>query len=132
MSPTLPPVSEQPLALATSVTPDYLKVMEIPLLKGRFIDEHDRKDSELVVVIDNVLAKKRSATQTLSGSACGCPIPRAPFLQGLMDLMSCAWSASWGTCGTGDWRETINRKCARSFITHLHKSRMRCCGAGLN
>jgi predicted permease len=39
------------------VTPDYLKVMGVPLRKGRFIDEQDRVGHELVVVIDDNLAQ---------------------------------------------------------------------------
>jgi putative ABC transport system permease protein len=54
---SLPPVNQRPLALATSVTPDYLKVMGIPLLQGRFFDDHDRMGSELTAVIDEVLAE---------------------------------------------------------------------------
>jgi predicted permease len=54
----VPPENKQPVALATSVTPDYLKVMEIPLRQGRFFDDHDRIGSELVVVIDDVLARQ--------------------------------------------------------------------------
>ena len=56
-TPSVPPENQQPLALATSVTPDYLQVMGIPLLKGRFFDEHDRRGSEPVIVIDDVLAQ---------------------------------------------------------------------------
>jgi predicted permease len=56
-SAALPPRSEQPLALATSVTPEYLDVMRLPLRQGRFFDEHDRLGAEPVVVIDEVLAK---------------------------------------------------------------------------
>jgi predicted permease len=56
-SAAVPPENQLPIALATSVTPDYLKVMSIPLLKGRFLDDHDRMDNELVVVIDSVLAQ---------------------------------------------------------------------------
>jgi predicted permease len=52
----VPPENQRPIALATSVTPDYLKVMGIPLRQGRFFDEHDRIDSEPVVVIDEVFA----------------------------------------------------------------------------
>jgi predicted permease len=55
-TPAEPEPSQMPLALATSVTPDYLKVMGIPLLQGRFFDEQDRIGSEPVVVIDEVLA----------------------------------------------------------------------------
>ena len=55
-TPAEPEVSQMPLALATSVTPDYLNVMGIPLLQGRFFDDQDRTGSEPVVVIDEVLA----------------------------------------------------------------------------
>jgi predicted permease len=56
-TPEQPPLNRMPLALATSTTPDYLKVMGIPLQRGRYFDEHDRTGSEPVVVIDEVLAK---------------------------------------------------------------------------
>jgi predicted permease len=39
-------------------TADYLKVMQIPLLAGRWISPEDRADTEPVVVIDERLAKK--------------------------------------------------------------------------
>jgi predicted permease len=57
-SPSLPPRDQLPLALATSVTPDYLKVMGIPLLRGRFFEERDRLGAEPVAVIDEILAKQ--------------------------------------------------------------------------
>ncbi|HWF48338.1 MAG TPA: ABC transporter permease [Bryobacteraceae bacterium] len=57
-TPAIPPENRQPIALTTSVTPDYLKVMGIPLLQGRFFDDHDRLGNELVVVIDEVLARQ--------------------------------------------------------------------------
>lgn len=53
----IPPVSEQPQALATSVTPDYLQVMGIPLRQGRFFTDLDRLNTEPVIVIDEVLAQ---------------------------------------------------------------------------
>jgi predicted permease len=53
----IPPENQLPIALATSVTPDYLTVMGIPLLKGRFFNDRDRLDNELVIVIDSVLAQ---------------------------------------------------------------------------
>ena len=52
------PEDQQPLVLANSVTPDYLKVTGIPLIAGRFIDEQDRKGSESVAVIDEVMARQ--------------------------------------------------------------------------
>lgn len=39
------------------MTPDYLKVMGIPLRQGRFFSEHDRIGTEPVVVIDDNLAQ---------------------------------------------------------------------------
>ncbi len=51
-----PPAAQAPMALASSVTPDYLTVMGIPLRAGRFFDEHDRRDGEPVVVVDDNLA----------------------------------------------------------------------------
>ena len=82
MSATLPPVSQQPLALATSVTPDYLKVMQIPLLNGRFIDDHDRRGSELVVVIDDVLAKTAFGDADAVGKSLWLPDSASPFSSG--------------------------------------------------
>ena len=81
-SPSLPPEGQQPVALATSVTPDYLNVMGIPLLKGRFFDEHDRRDSELVVVIDDVLAKKAFGDKEAVGQRLWLPDSGSPFSTG--------------------------------------------------
>jgi predicted permease len=46
-----------PLALASTVTPDYLRVMGIPLRQGRFFDDHDVAGSERVAVIDDNLSR---------------------------------------------------------------------------
>lgn len=81
-NPSLPAPSEQPLALATSVTPDYLKVMGIPLLKGRIFDDHDRAGSELVVVIDDVLAQKAFGDQEAVGKRLWLPDAGSPFSSG--------------------------------------------------
>ena len=56
-SPNPLPPDQEPFALGSTVTPDYLKVMGIPLLEGRFFNEHDREGSQLVVVIDENLAR---------------------------------------------------------------------------
>ncbi|HKW34524.1 MAG TPA: ABC transporter permease [Candidatus Acidoferrum sp.] len=63
----VPPENKQPVALASSATPDYLKVTGIPLLEGRFIDDHDRLGSEPVIVVDDVLAKSAFAGQDALG-----------------------------------------------------------------
>jgi predicted permease len=52
------PDNQQPVVLATSVTPDYLKVMGIPLHQGRFFNDQDRLGNEGVVVIDDVMAQQ--------------------------------------------------------------------------
>lgn len=49
------PSNEEPYALASTVTPDYLSVMGIPLRAGRFLNEHDTEGSEPVVVVDDNL-----------------------------------------------------------------------------
>ena len=49
---------KQPMALANSVTPDYLKVTGIPLRRGRFLTEDDRKGTQSVAVIDDVMARQ--------------------------------------------------------------------------
>lgn len=56
-TPAFPPRNQIPLALLTSVTPDYLKVMGIPLREGRFFTDQDRVGNAPVVVIDEVLAQ---------------------------------------------------------------------------
>jgi predicted permease len=53
----VPPENRRPLAIATSVSPDYLKVMGISLRRGRFFNDEDRMGGELVIVIDDVLAQ---------------------------------------------------------------------------
>jgi predicted permease len=45
-------------AVDYTVEPDYLKVMGIPLLQGRFFTRQDNEHSPLVVVIDDVLAHR--------------------------------------------------------------------------
>lgn len=57
-TPALPPDNQQPLVLASSVTPDYLKVMRIPLRQGRFFNDQDRMGGQSVVVIDDIMAQQ--------------------------------------------------------------------------
>ncbi len=53
----VPPENQRPTALATSVSPNYLNVMGLPLRRGRFFNDQDRAGSQLVIVIDDVLAQ---------------------------------------------------------------------------
>jgi hypothetical protein len=64
-------MAEAPRATSYSVGPDYLKVMGIPLLRGRFFTLHDNTESAPVLVIDSRLAHayfpdKDPVGQTLS------------------------------------------------------------------
>jgi predicted permease len=81
-SPAFLPASQQPLALATSASPDYLQVMGIPLLKGRFFGEQDRIGNELVVVIDNVFAQQAFGAQDPVGRRLWFPADLSPFSSG--------------------------------------------------
>ena len=64
---TPPPPNHEPFALTSCVTPDYLKVMGIPLRQGRFFNEHDRIGSEPIVVIDDNLAQHAFGTKNAVG-----------------------------------------------------------------
>src|SRR5579863_430704 len=81
-APTMPPPLQQPLALANSATPDYLKVMGIPLLTGRFFDDHDRLGREHVVVIDDVLAERAFGGQDPVGKYLWLSDSGSPFSSG--------------------------------------------------
>ncbi|MGC1385105.1 MAG: ABC transporter permease [Candidatus Acidiferrales bacterium] len=52
-----PTAGRMPLANGTTVTPDYLKVMGIPLRRGRFFTDNDDNDHPWVAVVDEVLAE---------------------------------------------------------------------------
>jgi len=52
-----PPPDRTKLAMFTIITPDYPKVMELPLRRGRFFTERDNLASPPVAMIDDVLAR---------------------------------------------------------------------------
>ncbi len=81
-SASLPPQDQTPEALATCVSPDYFKVLGIPLLEGRFFDDHDRKGSELVAVIDDVLARTAFHGEDPVGKRLWIPDTFSPFSDG--------------------------------------------------
>jgi predicted permease len=55
--------ASMPLTVWYLVGPDYLKVMKIPLIRGRFLTEHDDANSPGVCVIDENFARKYFANQ---------------------------------------------------------------------
>jgi predicted permease len=56
-TPILPPRDQEPVALASTVTPGYREVMGIPLERGRFLTEGDSLGAEPAIVIDANLAR---------------------------------------------------------------------------
>jgi predicted permease len=61
--------NDMPSALWYEVEPDYLKVMGIPLKRGRFFSEQDNERSPLVVVIDESFAEKYFAHEDPIGKS---------------------------------------------------------------
>jgi predicted permease len=53
---SIPPLSQAPQALASAVGPDYLNVLHLPLVGGRFFNENDKPGNPQVVVIDERFA----------------------------------------------------------------------------
>ncbi|HEX3702301.1 MAG TPA: FtsX-like permease family protein [Vicinamibacterales bacterium] len=72
------PGGQAPMALSSTVTPDYLRVMGIPLHAGRFFDDHDRLDSERVVVIDDNLALHAFGRRDVVGTQLWIPAMGGP------------------------------------------------------
>jgi predicted permease len=62
-----PPPDRTTLAMFTIITPDYPRVMELPLRRGRFFTERDNLASPSVALIDDVLAKHLFAGQNPVG-----------------------------------------------------------------
>lgn len=58
-----PPPNQESEALASGVTPDYLKVTRLPLVAGRFFDDNDHLGNSQVVVIDQKMAQHAFAGQ---------------------------------------------------------------------
>jgi len=53
-----PRVADAPMALRYAVNPDYLKLMRIPLLQGRFVTDADNERSSRVIAIDESFAQR--------------------------------------------------------------------------
>jgi predicted permease len=53
-----PPMDQRKMSLAYIVTPDYLRMLRIPLIRGRFITDADDEHSPHVIVVDTVFARE--------------------------------------------------------------------------
>ena len=67
------PPSQEAEALASAVTPDYLEVMGLPLVRGRFFSDNDKLGTPQVVVIDENLAHHAFATEDPVGKVLWIP-----------------------------------------------------------
>ena len=65
--PTQPPQDQMSMAVNNITTPDYFRVMGIPLLEGRIFANRDTTTSPTVVVIDDVMAKHLFPAQEAIG-----------------------------------------------------------------
>jgi predicted permease len=119
----LPQENKRPITLATSVTPDYLKVMGIPLLEGRFFDDHDRLGQEPVVVIDDVLAQHAFGQSQVSGKRLWIPDmgPGAFRVAGVVGHVR-----HWGLAS--DDQSQVRAQ----LYYRLPRCRIRCCAVGPN
>jgi putative ABC transport system permease protein len=63
-SPVLPegqpavPLGQRPIEAIQQISPDYLKVMRIPLIAGRMFDAHDDEKSKPVALVNQAAARK--------------------------------------------------------------------------
>jgi len=69
-----PPEDQMSSALYYITTPDYLRVMGIPLEEGRFFTDHDTLLSPAVVVIDKVMARHLFPGQDALGKEFSLPL----------------------------------------------------------
>jgi predicted permease len=80
----LAPNDPGPHSNVSLATPDYLKVMQIPLLAGRWISSEDRANTEPVVVIDARLAHKFWPNQSPLGQHIAGGGPKAAVIIGVV------------------------------------------------
>jgi predicted permease len=80
----LAPNDPGPHSNVSLATPDYLKVMQIPLLAGRWISSEDRANTEPVVVIDARLAHKFWPNQSPLGQHIAGGGPKAAVVIGVV------------------------------------------------
>jgi len=57
-SPESGSTKDWPLAVIRTASPGVFSTLKIPLLQGRFFDDHDRADAPLVAVVDQKFARK--------------------------------------------------------------------------
>jgi predicted permease len=96
-SPAMVPQSDQPIVLANCTTPDYLSVTGIPLRRGRFLTDQDRLGGQLVVVIDEVMAREAFPGQDPIGKQIWDVMPGPATVVGVVGHVR-----HWGLAGDDD------------------------------
>ena len=86
-----------------SVSPDYFRVMGIPLLAGRVFDRHDISSAPRVSVISQAMARLYFPNQDPLGKRLTFGFP-----PGVAET-SARSSESWATCGTWRWVRSPGR-----------------------
>jgi putative ABC transport system permease protein len=86
-----------PLLNFETVTPDYFRVMGIPLKQGRAFDERDREGQPGVVVVSESLARRYWPGQDPIGKRLKIPLPPTEFHE--------AWLTVVGVAGDARYRE---------------------------
>jgi len=86
-----------PLLNFETVTPDYLKTMRIPLVRGRAFDDHDRGGQPGVVIVSDALARRYWPGQDPIGKRLKIPLPPTEYDQ--------AWLTVIGVAGDARYRE---------------------------
>ena len=86
-----------PLVNFETVTPDYFRVMRIPLKQGRAFDERDREGQPGVVVVSETLAQRNWPGQDPIGKRLKIPLPPTEYHQ--------AWLTVVGVAGDARYRE---------------------------
>jgi len=93
-------IAQAPRAVTYSTGPDYLRVMGIPLLQGRFFTPEDTEKSERVVVIDSVLARTYFQGKNPVGQVLTFADPGPYRIIGVVGHVQ-----HWGLAGAGRWTQ---------------------------
>ncbi len=76
-----PDQENQPSGIRYTVSPDYFQTLGIELIKGRVFTAQDTLDSQLVVVIDEALARQHFQDEDPIGKRLRQPSPDSPSLE---------------------------------------------------
>ena len=77
-----PPPEQQIEATTDSISPNYFQTMGVPLIRGRFFDQHDGRDTLPVVLINETMARRFWPNEDAVGKRFkfGDPDPKTPWL----------------------------------------------------